>query len=581
MADIAPALDELAVAVAAPAVLLGAPDGPVHPDGVQGWYVDDVRLVRRLEAEVRPVGSATARVTHALAPDGLVTTIEVTVAAPATVDLLVTVAVDLAPVAAVRQQHETADVAPRVEADGLSWRGGDSGCTLTCTPAPASYDALSWRLPVGPGAPARVELRWTARSGAQFSPGGTPPWSTDLPAAGGDPRWAALVEQGHADLAGLLLRDGEDAFVAAGAPWYLTMFGRDALWTARLMMPLGSDLALSTLRALARRQGVRDDPATEEQPGKILHEVRSGTVRLADMVLPPVYYGTVDATPLFVCTLADAWRAGADRDEVAALLPAVRRCLAWVLDQSRASGWLRYVDTSGHGLANQGWKDSVDAVRHSDGSLATAPIALCEVQGYAYEAAVQGAALLADFDEAPVDGLAGWAASLRRRFHEEFWVDTPEGGHVAMALDGNDRPAGAVASNMGHLLGTGILDPAQARRVATVLTGPAMSSGYGLRTLAQDSPAYDRLSYHCGSVWPHDTAIVVRGLAAEGFRVEAAELAQGLVEASGSFGARLPELYTGDARVPGVPGPAAYPSACRPQAWAAAAPLACLAALQE
>ena len=217
----------------------------------------------------------------------------------------------------------------------MSWSGEDTGCSLVCTPAPASYDELSWQLAVAPDAPARVVLRFTAHGSPQFAAGGTPPWTTDVPVPAGDPRWSRLVEQGLADLAGLLLRDGDDAFVAAGAPWYLTMFGRDALWTARLMMPLGTGLALSTLRALARRQGVRDDPATEEQPGKILHEVRSGTVRLADMVLPPVYYGTVDATPLFVCTLADAWRAGADRDEVAALLPAVRRCLAWVMEQSR------------------------------------------------------------------------------------------------------------------------------------------------------------------------------------------------------------------------------------------------------
>jgi hypothetical protein len=581
MADIAPGLDELAVAVAAPSVLLSDRAGPVEPDGVQGWYVDDVRLLRRLEARVSPAGSATLRFRHALAPDGLTTTIEVTSETPATVDLGVTVAADLAPVAVVRQQQETADVPPLVDTDGLSWTREGTGCALACVPAPASYDALSWRLSVGPGAPARVELRLTARGRPQFAPGGEPPWSTVVPVPAGDLRWSRLVEQGLADLAGLLLRDGDDAFVAAGAPWYLTMFGRDALWTARLMMPFGTGLALSTLRALARRQGVREDPATEEQPGKILHEVRSGTVRLAGMVLPPVYYGTVDATPLFVCTLADAWRAGADRDEVAALLPAVRRCLAWVLDQSGESGWLRYVDSPGHGLANQGWKDSVNAVRHADGSLAEAPIALCEVQGYAYEAAVQGAALLADFDEPPVEGLAEWTTSLRDRFRADFWVDTPEGGHVAIALDRSGRPAGAVTSNMGHLLGTGILTAEQARRVAAVLTGPTMSSGYGLRTLALDSPAYDRLSYHCGSVWPHDTAIVVRGLVAEGFPTEAAVLAQGLVEASATSGARLPELYSGDERVPEVPGPAAYPSACRPQAWAAAAPLACLAALQD
>ncbi|RYP84955.1 amylo-alpha-1,6-glucosidase [Nocardioides guangzhouensis] len=579
MADIAPGLDRLAVAVAAPEVLLTEPDGRLRGDGVQGWYVDDVRLLRRLETRVSPAGSARAQVGHTLSPDGLVTTVEVIADRPVTVDLEITLAVDLAPVAVVRQQQSTEDAASLPTTEGLSWTGEASGCALSCTPAPASYERLGWRFDVSPDAPARVDLRFAARGDPQFAPGGPPPWSTAVPVPVDDPRWTPLVRQGLADLAGLLLRDGEDAFVAAGAPWYLTMFGRDALWTARLMMPFGTGLALSTLRALARRQGVSDDPSTEEQPGKILHEVRSGTVRLGGMVLPPVYYGTVDATPLFVGTLADAWRAGADRDEVAALVPAARRCLEWMMSQTRESGWLRYVDSSGHGLANQGWKDSVDSVRYADGGIAEPPIALCEVQGYAYEAAVQGAALLAELGEPPVEGLAAWAASLRRRFAEAFWVDTPEGGHVAIALDGRGRPADAVASNMGHLLGTGILTPQQARRVATVLTGPAMSSGYGLRTLALDSPAYDPLSYHCGSVWPHDTAIAVRGLVAESFRTEAAGLARGLVEASGVFGARLPELWSGDPRVPGEEGPAAYPSACRPQAWAAAAPLACLAAL--
>jgi glycogen debranching enzyme len=497
------------------------------------------------------------------------------------VELAVTVTPDLTPVSAVRQQQPSGGVEPAVDADGLAWAGAGTGAELACSPAPASYGRLAWSLPVGPGTRARVELRFTAHGNPQFAPGGPPPWPTDVPAPPGDPRWGRLVEQGLADLAGLLLRDGDDAFVAAGAPWYLTMFGRDALWTARLMMPSGTDLALATLRALARRQGVRDDPATGEQPGKILHEVRSGTVRLGSMVLPPVYYGTVDATPLFVCTLADAWRAGADREQVAALLPAARRCLAWQVEQSRETGWLRYVDTSGHGLANQGWKDSPDSVRYADGGIAEPPIALCEVQGYAYEAAVQGARLLADFGEEPVEGLAAWAESLRGRFARDFWVDTPEGGHVAIALDGNGRPADAVASNMGHLLGTGLLTRARARRAARVLVGPGLDSGYGLRTLSRDSPAYDPLSYHCGSVWPHDTAIVVRGLVAEGFRAEAAQLAQGLVEASDAFAGRLPELWSGAERVPGVPGPAAYPSACRPQAWSAAAPLACLAALSS
>ncbi|MGA8210035.1 MAG: amylo-alpha-16-glucosidase, partial [Nocardioidaceae bacterium] len=412
----------------------------------------------------------------------------------------------------------------------------------------------------------------------QFGAGGPPPWGTETAVAAPDHRLGRLVEQSTADLGGLLLRDGDDAFLAAGSPWFLTLFGRDSLWAARLLMPFGTGLALSTLRTLARRQGERSDPASEEQPGKILHEVRSTTLELGGMSLPPVYYGTVDATPLFVCTLADAAQWGADRDQVAALLPAVRRCLEWVLAESRDSGWLRYVDESGRGLANQGWKDSVDSVPHADGRLAQAPIALSEVQGYAHEAAVRGAALLAAFEEPAVPGLLEWADDLAKRFRRDFWVDTAEGGHVAIALDRAGEPVGSVTSNMGHLLGTGILTAAQVERVAALLTGPDLSSGFGLRTLSARSPRFSPFSYHCGSVWPHDTAIAVRGLAREGRHAEAAELTAGLVAAAESRGYRLPELYAGDA-ADEVPFPADYPASCRPQAWAAAAPLACLAAV--
>jgi glycogen debranching enzyme len=606
-----PVLNDLAVSVAAPAILLSDPDGQVRRGGVRGWIVDDVRLVDQLtvcvdgsgldlvRAEVRGADrqeftyvarelggwlhdpQVTLDRRRTLTGSRLVEEIEVASRAqePFELALHVDLVADLADVAVVRQGLGTTPVPGERTGDGLAWRHDGHGFTARLDPAPAAVEGerLTWTTTVAPGTTYTVRLELKAEGTPQFAPGGTPPWG-DVAVEAPDTRLPRLVRQSLADLGGLLLRDGEDAFVAAGAPWFLTLFGRDSLWVARLLMPYSTDLALSTLRTLARRQGQRTDPASEEQPGKILHEVRSTTLELGGMSLPPVYYGTVDATPLFVCTLADAWQWGADRDQVAALLPVVRRCLAWVLEQSAETGWLRYVDLSGRGLANQGWKDSVDSVQFADGRLADPPIALCEVQGYAYEAAVRGAALLEAFGEEPVAGLAEWAASLKERFARDFWVDTADGGHVAIALDGDGKRVDSVTSNMGHLLGTGILDAEQTARVVEVLTGPDMASGFGLRTLTSRSPRFSRLSYHGGSVWPHDTAVAVRGLARDGYVDQAAALAAGVVAASEGVAYRLPELYGGD-QAGDVEFPVDYPASCRPQAWAAAAPLACLVAV--
>ncbi len=616
-APLTPVLNDLAVSVAAPGILLSAPDGQIGGTGVQGWFVDDVRLLGELAVSVAGsdlelVGSdlsgadrqaftyaarglggwrhdpqVTLDRRRTLTPAGLVETLEVASRAqePVELTLHVDLATDLAPMTVVREGRAApADaVAGEVHDATVTWRRDDRGLRASLDPAPDGVEGgrrVTWTATVAPGTSFVARVSFEALGTPRLGAGGPAPWGA-VAVEAPDLRLPRLVRQSLADLTGLLMRDGDDPFVAAGAPWFLTLFGRDSLWVARLLMPFGTDLALSTLRTLARRQGVTVDPDAEEQPGKILHEVRNGTLELGGMRLPPVYYGTVDATPLFVCTLADAWRWGADRAQVAALLPAVRGCLEWVLAQSRESGWLRYVDTSGHGLANQGWKDSVDSVQFADGRLAVAPIALCEVQGYAFEAAVRGAELLAAFDEPPVDGLAAWAADLRERFVRDFWVDTPDGGHVAIALDGTGAQADSVTSNMGHLLGTGILTEAQVERVVAVLTGPELSSGFGLRTLSSASPRYSRLSYHGGSVWPHDTAVAVRGLGLEGRVEEAAALTAGLVAASEGVGYRLPELYGGDpATGPGaVPFPVDYPASCRPQGWAAAAPLACLAAV--
>lgn len=608
-----PLLHDLASCVAAPGVLLTGLDGQLRRGGVSGWYVGDTRLLDRWEVSVagsaldvvrterrgtsrhayscvaRAIGDLstadpTVRIDRVrrLADDHVVEelTIESTGGEPVEVDLRVDLGTDLSPMPEIKQGR----AGPRVQASpvpgGLVWRSSEGEVQVTAEGTDPEVDAaggrLSWRLTVQRGAPRTVVLRASTTVPALFAGGRPAPWSAAVDAT--DVRLQRVTEQGLADLAGLLLSDEGDRFLAAGSPWFLTLFGRDSLWAARMLVPLDTGLALSTLRTLARRQGRVDDPATEEQPGKILHEVRKQTLDLGDQRLPPLYYGTVDATPLFVCVLADAHTWGADREQVRDLVPAARGCLEWILAQSAASGWLTYIDHTGEGLANQGWKDSHDGIQFADGRLAEPPISLSEVQAYAFEAAVRGAALLAEFGAEPVPGLEEWAADLRARFARDFWVDDADGGHVAIALDRHGDRVDSVASNLGHLLGTGVLDADASSRVAGLLGDPRLDSGFGLRTLSAVSPRFSRLSYHGGTVWPHDTAIAVRGLAAEGRYDEAAELAAGLVRAAEAFEYRLPELYGGDSAAD-VDQPSAYPAACRPQAWSAAAPVACLVAL--
>jgi glycogen debranching enzyme len=394
-------------------------------------------------------------------------------------------------------------------------------------------------------------------------PAAPAPWSRGpLAVRSADRRLDALVRQGVADLGALLLADGGDLYCAAGSPWYLTLFGRDALWTARLALPLGHELAAGTLRALARHQGTRHDPETEEAPGKIPHELRPAH---ATTWLPPVYYGTVDATPLFVITLAEAWRWGMPAPQVARLLPAARRALDWL---GTFDDFVAYRGSAAT-LVNQGWKDSADAIQHADGRVAAQPIALSEVQAYAFQAATLGAELFDAFGVEGGERWRRWAAELADRFRARFWVD----GYPAIALDGGGRPVDGPASNLGHLLGTGLLAPVEEERVARTLA--ELDSGWGLRTLTGRAAGFDALSYHRGSVWPHDTAIAILGLARSGHREVAARLARGLICAGPWFGYRLPELYGGQAADRPVP----YPSACRPQAWSAAASPALVTAL--
>ncbi len=495
----------------------------------------------------------------------------------------------------VKAGRSGAPVPPEgVGGDVLTWRHEGLEAQLRVSGARTGDEGdhvlATWDVEVPPGGAVTHELLLTLADSRAVvaAPRGPSAWEPVVVDAA-DRRLGAVVRRGLDDLRLLRLAapttDGvEEEFVGAGAPWFLTLFGRDSLWTARMLMPVSTDLGLSTLRLLAHHQGTRTDRTTAEEPGKILHEVRSAGFSLgeddgADRHLPPIYYGTIDATPLWALTLHDAWQWGAPADEVEALLPALERALAWQVEHGDADGdlLLEYVDHSGHGLSNQGWKDSGDAVRRRDGSRASAPLALAEVQGYAYAAAVRGADLLEAHGRPGTDRWRDWAEQLRTEFDRRFWVEDAAGAFPAIALDGDKRPVASLTSNIGHLLGTGILDAEGVDVVARRLVGPDMMSGFGIRTLSSQAAGFSPTGYHVGSVWPHDTAICLAGLAAE-HRAEAAPVAEALLSALDAFDGRPPELFAGDDRT-AQPVPLPYPAACRPQAWSAASSVSLLASV--
>ncbi|PJM76544.1 glycogen debranching N-terminal domain-containing protein [Bifidobacterium felsineum] len=448
---------------------------------------------------------------------------------------------------------------------------------------------LRWHLTVPARGSATVGLNIAvdAKANAVTAAASVSPWA-NVAVEAADSRVADWVNTSLRDLSGLRMAIPalpDDEFLAAGAPWFFTLFGRDSLWAARFMLPLTTRTAMGTLRTLAHFQAQESNAQTNADPGKIMHELRAETLVQTGafddgMRLPPLYYGTIDATPLWIILLGEALRWGAPEEEVRALLPNLEAALAWLRDwgDCDGDGFLEYIDRSGHGLSNQGWKDSGDSVRWNDGRIAEGPIALCEVQGYAYQAAVIGADLLERFGRPGADAWREWAAQLKTRFNELFWVDDGRGRYPAIALDKDKRPVDSLTSNIGHLLGTGILDPEGVAAVVKRLASNDMLSGYGVRTMSALAGGYWPESYHCGSVWAHDSAIVMNGLRAEGYVAEALQVAEGLVRAAAAFDYQIPELYSGDA---GESGPAPYPAACHPQAWSAASSVSVLALLLD
>ncbi len=380
-----------------------------------------------------------------------------------------------------------------------------------------------------------------------------------------------VLRQSLGDVRMLMSRDKDGGeYPAAGTPWFDALFGRDSAIMSMQMLAYQPDIARMTLQALAARQGDKLDPAHDEEPGKILHELRQDELSRAGELPYGPYFGTVDSTPLFLMLVADYFAWTGDLRFVRSLLPAIKLAFQWidVYGDPMDSGYLSYEKRSAKGLVNQGWKDSWDAVAHEDGSLATAPILLAEAQGYAYAARVRLAPILEKLGESELASqLRAAAVRLRSQFNKDFWVDAKR--YYAMALDGEGRQVTSISSNPAHCLWTELIDHANAPSVASHLLGEEMFTGWGIRTLERSNPRFNPIGYHVGSVWPHDNSIAAMGLKMYGFEDKVNAIATAMFDTAVTFPYfRLPELFGGDARSEHL-SPVPYPVACRPQGWAA------------
>jgi glycogen debranching enzyme len=390
--------------------------------------------------------------------------------------------------------------------------------------------------------------------------------------------WDALARsfgQSVSDLASLRMRSnnsGIGKLPGAGVPWFMTVFGRDTIITCLQTLIFGPELARTALEVLADLQATEDDPRIDAEPGKIVHEVRHGKAARSWF---DRYYGTVDATPLYLILLSEVWRWTDDASLVRDLKGPALAALEWIDEYGDrdGDGFVEYERRNDHGLENQSWKDSGDSQRFRDGTLARAPIAACEVQGYVYDAKRRTADLAREVWRNRELGtrLDREADELRERFDKAFWIEE-RGGYYALALDAEKRQVDSLCSNIGHLLWSGIVPPGRVDALVDQLMGDELWSGWGVRTMSTGDAAYNPLAYHNGTVWPHDNSIIAAGLARYGRWPEAQRIMQRMLTAAQHFSYQLPEVFAGMRRSE-TPFPIAYPTAARPQAWAAGTPV--------
>ncbi|MEU3467759.1 glycogen debranching N-terminal domain-containing protein [Streptomyces sp. NPDC006687] len=582
-----PPVHEAVICVAAPGLVISPEHGQLTGRGVEGIYRSGRRLLARCVLRVagrdlvalqgRSLGADRAaftatvrtgvepgpdpdigveRVRHADGTERI--TVRSFATRPLRLPVEVSLGTDLAELGAVAAGRAGPELAAGVHAAGLRWSSGEALAVTTAEPAPddalATAGLLRWELELGPGESRTIELRTTGDRAARAPAGQVANPLAGARAEGDDPRAEAWLRTSLDDLRALLLRDPAepaDAFAAAGVPWRLGLAPAESLWAARMALPLGTGLAAATLRTLARSQAGGRGPGAGKIPGPL---------RAAGPQLPPGCTGT-EATLGFPAVLAEARRWGLPEEEVARLLPAAERCLVWLRGALGPDGFLPDPDPGPR---------------------------RCETQAHAHRAALLGADLLDGCGRAGASEWREWAAALRERFLDRFWIDGPDGGRPAAALHPDGRPLPRLTGAAAHLLDTGLLgggrlapgllDRVRTEQLARLLGTPAMDCGWGLRSMAAREPGHNPFGHHSGAVRAHESAVAVAGLAQAGYDKEAAGLLRGLLDAAETFGYRLPEMYAAEQRTSGS-APLPHPAACRPAAVAAAAGIHVLTAL--